>query len=105
MAQKIRLHDEVIVITGKSKNKKGKVKKVILSRNKLIISGVNFVKKHQKPNSSKESPGRILQIESPIDMSNVALYNQETGKPDKISFRIEKNKKIRLFKSNKKNII
>jgi large subunit ribosomal protein L24 len=99
MAVKIKRDDEVIVITGKDKGKTGKVSKV-LSNGKVIIEGVNTVKKHQKPNPQAGVAGGIIEQSAPIEVSNVAIYNSETGKADRVGFRIEDGKKVRFFKSN-----
>jgi large subunit ribosomal protein L24 len=99
MANKIRLHDKVIVISGKDKGKIGIIKKV-LSKFKVIVEGVNIVKKHQKPIPSQNQKGGILEKESFIHVSNVAILNPKTNKPDRIGFRFENGKKIRFLKSN-----
>ncbi|WP_019613686.1 50S ribosomal protein L24 [Psychromonas ossibalaenae] len=99
MAVKIKCDDEVIVITGKDKGKTGKISKV-LSNGKVIIEGVNTVKKHQKPNPQAGVTGGIIEQEAPIQISNVAIYNSETGKADRVGFRLEDGKKVRFFKSN-----
>ncbi|HET9678722.1 MAG: 50S ribosomal protein L24 [Buchnera aphidicola (Tetraneura akinire)] len=99
MASKIRKNDKVIILSGKEKGKKGTVVN-ILNRNKVIIKGVNLVSKHQKSVPSRNLTGGIIKKESPISISNVAILNLKTGKPDKIGFKFEKGKKIRFFKSN-----
>lgn len=96
---KIKRDDEVIVIAGKDKGKKGKVRKV-LPDNRLIVAGVQMVKKHQKPNPQRNIPGGIIEKEGPIATSNVALYNPKTEKADRVGFREENGKKVRFFKSN-----
>ena len=99
MAVKIKRDDEVIVITGKDKGKTGKVSQV-LSNGKIIIEGVNTVKKHQKPNPQAGVEGGIVEQSAPIQISNVAILNSETGKADRVGFRLEDGKKVRFFKSN-----
>ncbi|MEH6451870.1 MAG: 50S ribosomal protein L24 [Psychromonas sp.] len=99
MAVKIKRDDEVIVITGKDKGKTGKVSQV-LSNGKIIIEGVNTVKKHQKPNPQAGVEGGIIEQSAPIQISNVAILNSETGKADRVGFRLEDGKKVRFFKSN-----
>jgi large subunit ribosomal protein L24 len=100
MASKIKKGDEVIVISGKDKGKRGTVVKV-LEDNRLVVENVNMVKKHTKPNPNKGEPGGILDKEMPLDISNVALYNPATGKGDRVGFKIlEDGKKVRIFKSN-----
>ena len=99
MAAKIKRDDQVIVIAGKDKGKTGKVFQV-LANGKIIIEGVNTVKKHQKPNPQAGVEGGIIDINAPIEVSNVAIYNSETGKADRVGFRLEDGKKVRFFKSN-----
>lgn len=98
--RKIKCDDEVIVIAGRDKGKKGKVAQV-LKDGRLIVSGVQIVKKHQKPNPQAGVPGGIVEKEAPIQISNVALYNAATEKADKVGFKVlEDGKKVRVFKSN-----
>ncbi len=99
MAAKIKRDDEVIVITGKDKGKTGKIS-TVLANGKVIIEGVNTVKKHQKPNPQAGVTGGIIEQEAPIQISNVAILNSETGKADRVGFRVEDGKKERFFKSN-----
>ncbi|MCH1921473.1 50S ribosomal protein L24 [Shewanella sp. A3A] len=99
MAAKIRRDDEVIVLTGKDKGKRGKVTDV-LSTGQLVVAGVNLVKKHQKPNPQLGITGGIIDKEAPIQASNVAIFNPASGKADRVGFRIEDGKKVRFFKSN-----
>ena len=96
-----RIHkgDEVIVTTGRSKGQRGHVLRVV-SEHKLLIENVNMVKKHQKPNPGLNQAGGIIDKESPIHVSNVAMYNPATGKADRVSFKsLEDGKKVRIFKS------
>lgn len=98
--RKIRSNDEVVVITGKDKGRRGKVKQV-LANGKLLVQGINRVKKHQKPNPNMGVQGGIIEKEMPLDSSNVMLVNPETGKGDRVGFKLlEDGKKIRVFKSN-----
>ncbi|MBL1377727.1 MULTISPECIES: 50S ribosomal protein L24 [Zobellella] len=99
MAAKIRRDDEVIILTGKDKGKRGTVTKVLVSEGKVIVSGINLVKKHQKPVPQLGQAGGIIDLEAPIDVSNVALFNSASGKADRVGFRIEDGKKVRFFKS------
>jgi len=102
--KKIRSNDEVIVIAGRDKGKRGKVLRV-LSDNKLLVSGINLVKRHTKPNPRLGTAGRILEKESSIHLSNVAIFNPETGSADKVGVIFEDDgKKVRIFKSNKNKI-
>ncbi|XBC40689.1 MAG: 50S ribosomal protein L24 [Buchnera aphidicola (Nurudea yanoniella)] len=99
MAAKIKKNDNVIVITGREKGKIGVVKR-ILFKNKVIIQGINLVKKHQKSVPDKDIVGGIIKKEAGIHISNIAILNPDTKKPDRIGFKIKNNKKIRFFKSN-----
>ena len=99
MAAKIRCNDEVIVITGKDKGKTGKVTKVFPREHKVLVEGINLKKKHQKANPNLNIQGGIVDKEAPIDVSNVAIYNNATQKADKVGFRFEDGKKVRFFKS------
>ncbi|ATG75461.1 50S ribosomal protein L24 [Zobellella denitrificans] len=99
MAAKIRRDDEVIILTGKDKGKRGTVTKVLTQEGKVIVAGINLVKKHQKPVPQLGQAGGIIDLEAPIDVSNVALFNPASGKADRVGFRIEDGKKVRFFKS------
>jgi len=97
---KIRKGDDVIVITGKDKGKRG----VVLSRvdeERVLIEGINRVKKHTKPNPMKGQAGGIVEKEMPIHVSNVALFNAATQKADRVGFKsLDDGRKVRVFKSN-----
>jgi len=98
--EKIRKGDEVIVLTGKDKGKKGVVSARV-SAELVLVDGVNLVKKHTRPNPMKGEQGGISVKQMPIQISNVALVNPATGKADRVGFRIlEDGKKVRFFKSN-----
>ena len=99
MAAKLKRDDEVIVITGKDKGKTGKIS-TVLANGKIIIEGVNTVKKHQKPNPQAGVTGGIIEQEAPIEVSNVAILNSATSKADRVGFRVEDGQKVRFFKSN-----
>jgi large subunit ribosomal protein L24 len=101
--RKIKKSDEVIVISGRDKGKRGEVL-TVRSDGRLIVAGVNVAKKHQRGNPNLGQPGGIVDKEAPIQASNVAIYNDETGKADRVGFRIDGDKKIRYFKSTKKPI-
>jgi large subunit ribosomal protein L24 len=103
MATKIRSNDEVIVIAGKEKGKRGKVVKVC-SDGRLIISGINKVKRHTKPNPMLGRPGGIVEKEAPIQVSNVAIFNPEVNKADRIGFEGTGKDKQRIFKSTGKPV-
>jgi len=101
---KIKRDDEVIVIAGRDKGKRGKVSR-ILHNNRLIVSGVNVVKRHTKPNPMQGSQGGIVEKEASIHVSNVAIFNSATNKADRVGFKIlEDGSKVRIFKSNQETI-
>lgn len=100
MAAKIRRDDEIIVLAGKDKGKRGKVLSVITGKDRVVVEGVNLVKKHQKPNPALNVPGGIIEQEASIHVSNVAIFNPATGKADRVGFKFEDGKKVRFFKSN-----
>jgi large subunit ribosomal protein L24 len=97
---KIRKGDEVIVISGRDKGKRG----VVLSRadeQHLLVEGVNIVKKHQRPNPMKGQTGGIVDKTLPIDQSNVMLFNPASSKGDRVGFKtLEDGRKVRVFRSN-----
>ena len=96
---KIKREDEVLVLAGKDKGKRGKVRRV-LDNNKLIVSGVNMVKKHTRPNPQAGQPGGIVEQEAPIQVSNVAIFNPSTNKADRVGFKVDGESKVRIFKSS-----
>jgi large subunit ribosomal protein L24 len=100
---KIHKGDEVVIITGKDKGRRGKVAQV-LAVGKLIVEGVNIAKKHQRGNPNAGVAGGIVEKEMPIDISNVAIWNGRTGKADRVGYKFEgegeKRRKVRVFKSN-----
>jgi len=96
---KIKKNDDVIIIAGKDKGNRGSVLRVL--DDKLLVSGVNKVKKHQKPNPVKGVSGGIVEMEMPISVSNVAIYNAATKKADRIGTKfLEDGRKVRVFKSS-----
>lgn len=96
---KIRKGDDVIITTGKDKGKRGAVLRIL--EGKLVVEGANKVKKHQKPNPMKGSAGGIVEMEMPIEISNVALFNPATKKADRVGIKaLEDGRKVRFFKSN-----
>ena len=96
--RKIKRDDEIIVIAGKDKGKRGTVMRVLDDR--LIVSGINMVKKHTKPNPMLGKAGGIVEKEAAIAVSNVAIFNPQTGKGDRVGFKIlEDGTKSRIFKS------
>lgn len=96
---KLKRDDEVIILAGKDKGKRGKVRRV-LDNNKLIVSGINMVKKHTKPNPQAGVAGGIVEQEAPIQVSNVAIFNPGTSKADRVGFKIDGDSKVRIFKSS-----
>ena len=96
---KIKSEDEVIILAGKDKGKRGKVRKV-LDDNRVIVTGINMNKKHTKPNPQAGVAGGIVEKEAPIQVSNVAIFNPTTGKADRVGFKVEGESKIRIFKSS-----
>ena len=96
---KIKRDDEVIVIAGRDKGKRGTVRQV-LDTGKVIVSGVNMIKKHTKPNPQAGVAGGIVEKEAPIQVSNVAIFNSDTGKADRVGFKVEGDDKVRIFKSS-----
>ena len=98
---KLKAGDEVVVIAGKDIGKKGNIRKIMKSNNRVIVSGINMVKKHTKPNPQMGIAGGIVEQEAAIDLSNVSIWNPKKKGADKIKHSTDKNgKKIRLYKSN-----
>src|SRR5690554_3094241 len=98
--RKIKRDDEGVVIAGRDKGKRGKAVRV-LSDDRLIVSGINMIKNHQRPKPQLGVPGGIVEKEAAINLSNVAIYNKAPQKADRVGFKIiEDGKKVRIFKSN-----
>lgn len=101
---KIRSGDEVIVIAGRDKGKRAKVAQRV-DDSKLLVEGVNMVKKHAKPNPMKGIAGGIIEKTMPIHQSNVAIFNGATGKADRVGIKLlADGKKVRVFKSSGEEI-
>lgn len=98
--KKIRKGDTVIVIAGRDKGKQGEVLQVVQEGKKVLVSGINIAKKHTKPNPNKNETGGVVDKTMPIDISNVAIYNPKTKKADRVGFKLEEGKKVRVYKSN-----
>lgn len=96
---KIKRDDEVIVIAGKDKGKRGKVTRV-LPNGRLFVAGVNIIKKHTRANPQRGIQGGIIEKEASIHHSNVAIWNPASQKADRVGFRVEDGQKVRIFKSN-----
>jgi large subunit ribosomal protein L24 len=102
--RKIKKGDNVVVIAGRDKGKRGDVVSIVDDTH-VIVNGVNQVKRHTKPNPMKNQPGGIVTKEVPIHVSNVAIWNPVTQKPDRIGFKLlEDGRKLRFFKSNGEQI-
>lgn len=97
--RKIKTGDQVVVLTGKDKGKSGKVQRIV-DENRVLVAGINIIKKHQKGNPQAGVAGGIVEKEAPIQVSNVAIFNSSTNKADRVGFKIEDGKKTRIFKSN-----
>ena len=102
---KIKKGDNVVVIAGRDKGKRGDVSSIV-DAGHVIVNGINTVKKHTKPNPMKNQPGGIVTKEMPIDVSNVAIYNPVTKKADRIGVkRLDDGRKVRFYKSNGEQIV
>ena len=101
---KLKVGDKVKVIAGSSKGKEGKIIKTLREENRVIVEGVNIVKKHKKGNG--QETGGILEVEAPIDASNVMIIDPKTKKPSRIGYTIDEklNKKIRISKKSNEKI-
>jgi large subunit ribosomal protein L24 len=98
--RKIKKGDDVVIIAGKDKGKRGTVLRMV-DADLVVIEGVNKVKKHERPNPNKGTTGGIVEMEKPIQISNVAIYNPATQKADRVGIRIlEDKRKVRYFKSS-----
>ncbi len=98
--EKIRKGDEVVVIAGRDKGKRGTVLTRV-DEDHLLVEGINMVKKNQKPNPMKGQTGGIVDKNMPIDQSNLMLFNPATGKGDRVGIKaLEDGKRVRFFKSN-----
>ena len=96
---KIKRNDQVIVIAGKDKGKTGRVLRIIVDKNRVLVEGVGMIKKHMKPNPQRNTAGGILEQEAPIHISNVALLDSE-GNKTRVGFRVEGDTKTRVARSN-----
>ena len=96
---KIKRNDQVVVIAGKDKGKKGRVLRVITDKQRVLVEGVGLVKKHMKPNPQRNTQGGILTQEAPIHISNVMLLDSE-GNATRVSYKIEGGTKTRIARTN-----
>lgn len=94
--QKIRKGDEVVVLSGKDKGRKGSVLQVMPKDGKAVVSGINMVKRHQRQTQTREAG--IINKEAPIDLSNLAVADPKDGKPTRVGFRMDGDKKVRFAK-------
>jgi len=101
--RKIKRDDQIVVIAGKDKGKRGKVVSV-LANDRVVVAGINIIKKHTKPNPNAGVQGGIIEKEASIHVSNVAIVNPETNKADRVGFKLENGDKTRVFKSTQKSI-
>jgi len=98
----IRKGDQVVLIAGKDKGKRGVVLKVLRDEDKVVVENINMVKRHTKGNPMQGKPGGIVEKEMPVHVSNVAIWNPVTSKPDRMGIKIlEDGRKVRFFKANK----
>ncbi len=103
--RKLKKGDEVIVLTGKDKGKRGTIDRVIVEKDRVVVGGINMVKKHQKPNPAVGAPGGIVEKEMPLHISNVAIFNAATGKADRVGIKtLDDGRKVRVFKSSNEAI-
>ena len=100
--RRLKKGDEVIVLTGRNRGQRGNVRSVDAANGRVVVEGVNIVKRHTKPNPQKGATGGIMEKEMPIHVSNVALFNPVTGKGDRVGVkRLEDDRKVRVFKSTR----
>jgi len=101
---KIKRNDEVVVLAGKDKGKRGTVRTIVDDK-RVLVAGVNMIKKHTKPNPQAGVAGGIIEKEAPIQVSNIAIFNPTTSKGDRVGYQtLEDGKKVRVFKSNGEQI-
>ena len=101
--QKLKKDDEVIVIAGRDKGKRGSILS-FMKEERVLGSGVNIVKKHKKGDPQTGEQGGIVDQEAPIHISNIAIFNEESGEADRVGVRIEDGKKVRYFKSSGQSV-
>lgn len=95
---KIKRDDEVVVLAGKDKGRRGRVRKVV-DADRVIVAGINMIKKHTRPNPQAGVQGGIVEREAPIQVSNVAIFNPQTSRADRVGFRVAEGRKVRIYKS------
>ena len=104
MASKLKKGDSVIVISGKDKGRQSVVLQVLHKNGRIILEGINIIKKHVRPNPNINEQGGIKEREASIDISNVAIYNPITNKADRVGFKMVGDRKVRIFKSSNEQI-
>jgi len=97
--EKIRKGDEIIVLTGRDKNRRGTIIQRVDAEH-VVVEGINVVKKHTRPNPMQGTTGGIIEKSMPIHISNVAIFNPATGKGDRVGIKLEDGRKVRVFRSN-----
>lgn len=100
---KIKKGDNVLIISGKDKGKKAKVLEAFPVKNKIVVEGVNIVKKHRRPKNEKEK-GQIVEIAKPISVSNVKLVCPKCGQPARVGYQLTEKKKYRICKKCKQEV-
>jgi len=98
--QKIKVKDQVVVIAGRDKGKRGEVTRVFDDGRRVLVAGINMVKKHTRANPQANEQGGIIEKAAPIQISNVALVNPQTNKADRVGIQVQDGKRVRVFKSN-----
>lgn len=101
---KIKRNDQVLVIAGKDKGKRGRVLRVVVDKDRVLVEGIGMVKKHVKPNPQRNIAGGILQQEAPIHVSNVMLLDSD-GNVTRVGYRVDGDKKIRVARSNNTDVV
>jgi large subunit ribosomal protein L24 len=104
MASKLKKGDSIIVIAGKDKGRQSVISRVLHKQGRVIVEGVNLIKKHVRPNPNINEQGGIKELEASIDISNVAIYNPVTKKADRVGFKMVGERNVRIFKSNDEQI-
>jgi len=99
--RKLKKGDDVVILAGKDKGKRGVVLKVIQDLDKVVVENINMVKRHTKGNPAQGTPGGIVEKEMPLHVSNVAIWNPVSNKGDRVGIKkLEDGQKVRFFKSN-----
>ena len=99
----IKTGDKVRVISGKDKGKEGSVKKILAAENRVVVEGINMIKKHQKPNNANPNGG-VIDTEAPISASNVMLIDPSTNEPTRVGYKFVDGKKVRVAKKSGKTL-